>query len=355
MQGISAHVSRRILQRAVLASHSVTGLVFLRWVVVCTQAAGIVVTWPLWQVRVSPPMLPVFSGMSCGMAVPLLVSLGCVLFWPRWGTWLHLSLLLLAMLLDQMRLQPEFLSQALLLLGVSGSPHLRTMARFHLIALWFFAGFWKLTSPFYYTGDAQWLVHSLLPGSSPEWGVVFGVCVAVGEMALSLGAVCLATRRWAAMAGYGLHLGAVLLLAFGLDWDAAVWSWNLALAMASLVLIGGWQTSVRDTWACSTPATRAAVLVLLLLPCGYLFGLVETYLCHVLYSNHAPIAVIHSPANGTSRIIDTRPELKVPVPQVERLYRQYFAAVAQPGDRLEIRDPRLWFRWRGIERTTVSH
>ena len=52
----------------------------LRWFVVCTQAATIWLTWPLWQVRISPPLLPLADVYQIDFGHLLLGSLA---LWPR--------------------------------------------------------------------------------------------------------------------------------------------------------------------------------------------------------------------------------------------------------------------------------
>jgi hypothetical protein len=101
-------------------------------------------------------------------------------------------------------------------------------------------------------------------------------------------------------------------------------------------------------------ALRLAVGLILLSPLAYDTGFIDTYLCHVLYSSHAPLAWIRTP-DGRRELIDTRPQLKVPVPQIERLYVRYFAAVAGPGDELEIFDPRWCGRWRTREHRVIGY
>ena len=81
-----------------------------RWLVVGAQAVTLGLTWPLWQHRTMPPMLPAVDIPSPDMGWPLLGSLVLVLAAPRWGVALHGILLLAAILMDQMRLQPEFIS-----------------------------------------------------------------------------------------------------------------------------------------------------------------------------------------------------------------------------------------------------
>jgi len=324
-----------------------------RWFVAFTQAATIWFTWPLWNARLSPPLLPMVDVPHIDFGFLLLGSLLVVLVHGRIGIVAHTVLLGGAMLSDQMRLQPEFISQAILLWGTLPSRPARAVCRAHLIALWFFAGFNKLLSPLYFSGDARWLVVSFYPEASEALSSGIGVAIALAEIGLAVCAFGRRTRPIAVGLAYAIHLGIVVTLAFGLHWDAAVWPWNLALAVAGYAMIGSWKESVGEQWRQLTVAARGAVALILLLPFGYFAGLVDTYLCHILYSNHAPLAWIRT-ADGRRELVDTRPQLRVPVPQIERLYTAYFAATGQPGDELEIVDPRLWYRWRGTNRRVIS-
>ena len=141
-------------------------LQLFRCLLVAAQGATIVVTWPLWQVRFSPPMLPVLGGPQWNFGLLLLASLGYVLWRPRLGLLAHTCLLIVAAAQDQMRLQPEFISLTILLWGTLPSRGAQLTARVHLIALWFFAGLHKLTSPGFATGDAHWLVTSFVPNAT---------------------------------------------------------------------------------------------------------------------------------------------------------------------------------------------
>ena len=328
--------------------------VTFRWLLVATQSATILTTWPLWNVRTSPPMLPVWNGPSVSFGLLLLASLAVILFRPRLGIILHAALLLVAMSLDQMRLQPEFISQAILLWGTLPSRTARTICRAHLIALWFFAGLHKLLSPGFYTGDAHWLVTSFFSDVSPTLTAFVGLVIAGSEITLAVMALLPTMRKNAVRLAYALHLGILCILMFGLHWDEAVWPWNLALAVAGQVMIGSWKGKLKLDFRRLKFVARAAVAFILIGPLAYYPGLLDTYLCHVLYSNHAPNAWIQHADDETS-YIDTRPQLKVPDPQIHRLYEAHFQAVAQPGDRLEIFDPRLWYRWRRIDQRVITY
>ncbi len=324
-----------------------------RWLVVCTQAATIWITWPLWQVRLNPPLLPAANVPQIDFGYLLLGSLALILIHGRIGVVAHTVLLAGAMLSDQMRLQPEVISQAILLWGTLSWRGARSACRTHLVALWFFAGFNKLLSPLYFSGDARWLVVSFFPQASEGISTAVGAVIALTEIGLAVCAVIPRTRPIAVGLAYAVHLGIVVTLAFGLHWDAAVWPWNLALAVAGYALIGSWKGEVGAELRQLSIAARGAVALILLLPCGYYLGLVDTYLCHILYSSHAPLAWVHT-ADGNHTLVDTRPQLRVPVPQIDRLYTGYFAATGNPGDELEIVDPRLWYRWRGTDRRVIA-
>ena len=328
--------------------------VIFRWLLVATQSATILTTWPLWNVRTSPPMLPVWNGPHLSFGLLLLASLVVILFLPRLGIILHSAMLLAAMSLDQMRLQPEFISQAILLWGTLPSRSARTICRAHLVALWFFSGFHKLLSPGFYSGDAHWLVTSFFPDASPALSTFVGLVIAVSEISLAVLALLPTMRTYAVRLAYGLHLGIVCILMFGLQWDEAVWGWNLALAVAGQVMIGSWKGELKLDFRRLKLVARAAVAFILIGPFSYYSGLLDTYLCHVLYSNHAPVAWIRH-ADGQAEYVDTRPQLKVPVPQIHRLYEAHFQAIAGPGDRLEIFDPRVWYRWRRIDQRVITY
>jgi hypothetical protein len=201
-----------------------------RWFVVYMQAASIWITWPLWNVRLSPPQLPAMAVPQIDFGWLLLGSLLIILIHGRIGVIAHTVLLAGAMFSDQMRLQPEFLSQAILLWGTLPIRGARAACRAHLIALWFYAGLNKLTCPLYYSGDARWLVGAFFPQASEMVSSTVGVVIALAEISLAVCAVLPRLRLLAVGLAYALHLGIVVTLAFGLNWDAAVWPWNLSLA-----------------------------------------------------------------------------------------------------------------------------
>ena len=314
-------------------------------IVLLMHCLNLLVTWPLWQVRSETPMLPMWEWLPIDSG-PWLIGLllGC-LFRPRFFLLIHTVFLLVAMSLDQMRLQPPVISHLILLWSLSGRGPSRLVGRAHLIALWFYAGFYKLVSDDFITGEVHWLCRSLCPGLPVSWEPGIGILIAAGEMALAVWAVIPATRLFASRLACGLHIGVIFVLSpIGLDWDPAVWPWNLSLAVSALVLFGE-SGSQRYECAAELPRfrghafCRSLAMIFLLLPIGYQLGFSETYLCHLLYSSYVPQAWIVT-GDGDVRPIETRSRLHVPVPQIRRLYEEYFRAIERVGDRLVIDDPR---------------
>ena len=326
-----------------------------RWVLILTQATTILVTWPVWQIRTAPPMLPAVSWLQLDMGPLLLISLAMICVAPRCGMLVHTALVVWAMGLDQMRMQPPIISQVLLLWSTLPGRSAVTIGRVHLLALWFYAGAYKLLSPYYVQGDPQWLLRSLYPSATDGMCLAFAWMVICAELGLAFGAWFRRTRFVAGPAAFAVHLGILFSLSpMGINWDPAVWAWNFALALSGLVLIQGWETRLLDDLRGGPAWLTAVAAVLLLAPLGYSFGVVDTCFCHLLYSNHVPQARIHT-ADGSVTLIDTRPQLNVPVPQIPRLLRAHFQAVGGPADRLEVWDPRWWYRHRGLEFVWFTH
>jgi hypothetical protein len=328
---------------------NVRPVVLFRLVVAAAQAATILITWPLWQVRSAPPLLPALPLPQWNMGAWLLASLALALVTPRVGVAVHFLFLTIAFLMDQTRMQPECISLALLLLGAPPNRSAVMMARTHLIALWFFAGFHKLVCPGYYMNTVPRLFAGIL-GESPPLPLMFDVirgAMAMFEIALALFALAPATRRLAAVLACLFHLGVFLYLAMRVHWNQAVWPWNIALAFAGFALIWPWKPSYGADWLECPRAIKAIALLILMSPAGFYFAWVDPYLAHCLYCKNTPYAVIET-AEGKRRPIDAYGSLNVPLPPNHRLFVQYFERVASPGDKLIVTDPRWWAAQRGF-------
>jgi uncharacterized membrane protein YphA (DoxX/SURF4 family) len=332
----------------------------LRYLLLLCQAASVVVTWPLWQARgMSMPNLPIFEShlptwlnIDCGWL--LLGSLLLVLVRPLWGMIVHSLVLLGAIALDQMRIQPEFVSLAILLWGTTGKSPTLLLARSHLVALWLFAGLHKLLSPDYWhdTGPQNFL--DTFPALSPAVAQRLAVAMAATEMLLGILLLIPRTRRAGAWIAFALHAG-ILCSLVSLEWNQAVWPWNLALAFAGFGFCWNWRESPLATVRKVGWTWSFAAVIVLASPALFYCNLLDAYLCHCVYSSNTPSATyFHGIEEGESLSTRSFAQLNVPFPPAHRLYEQYFRNVAQPGDVLEIEDPRPWARRYGYSQRALE-
>lgn len=355
----------------------------LRGLVAACQATSVLLTWRLWQVRVgdeAPPNLPIFDlALLDRLQVPfgeaLLLTLVVAIIWPRIGAIAHGVVLAMAICLDQLRIQPEFISLAILLAGTLPRSGPLLLARCHLIALWFWAGLHKLLSQEYLQTTGPDLVLGLLPGATARQAMMLGVGTAIVELSLGLAAVYPATRRGIPLVAALLH-GIVLLTLVARGWNTAVWPWNLALAVAGYGFFPGWNEPL---WAWNTAAGppiessiasrrsipspgpmqqriwQSVAIALLIYPGLFYLNLCDGYLAWCVYSSNVPEAVIYdSRSPEGERLFDRAfAPLNVPFSPAVRLCEQYFHRVGQIDDRLEIDDPRPFSRWRGHEKRTL--
>jgi hypothetical protein len=329
----------------------------LRWIAVAAQAGTICITWPLWMVRHYPPqapMLPAFGlpieGLPQFNVLPLLLaSLVLVLFFARAGVILHIAALVFAMMLDQTRIQPQCISFALLMVGSLESPGAKLIGRSHLIATWFFAGLHKLLSAGYFQRVVPFMMTGLFDKVDPAVYMLVGVTAAGFELCVGLLAVVPRTRWLAAAMACAMHLMIAGWLAFRLGWNADVWPWNIVLAFAALLLLWRWRTTLGEDWRSCSRLAKGAVLLILISPLGFYFGLVDAYLAHCVYTGNVPEAKIVLPDGAEVRLDTVASSLNAAMPPAERLYAAYFRQVGLPGELLIIHDPRWWARVRGYE------
>lgn len=325
------------------AGPSVEILAF-RWLVVLCQATTIVLTWPLWRNHENPPMLPALALPAFDVGSLLLLSLALVIFLPLGGIAFHTLIMLYAVLIDQTRLQPEFVSLLFLMWGTLPFPTTRALVRAHLISLWFFAGFHKLVSPGFIDGTAQWILSAFLEDPHP-W-LQANVGYIIGSMEISLGLLAIFSRTrwlvgWLAVAVHGGIL--FVLLPTGNDWNSAVWPWNVALALAGFVFIARWQESAVSLFTRCQIAIRPLMLWVLLAPLGFYVGITDAYLAHHVYSSST--ATVESSAFSSAASWEA---FNVPMPPEHRLYKQYFEITCNDGDIMVITDTRWWYREKGL-------
>lgn len=299
------------------------------------QMATIVATWPLWRHRAGPPNLPVFEVLaSVPWAVPLLVAAVVAMIRPRVGALAFCGLFALSVLGDQIRLQPEVVSLALLMVAPAFGAQGRTVARWHLATLWLWAGIHKALSLGWPSLGASFVADSLrAPGLRP----VVAVLLPAVEIGLGLCAMSRRTWRLAAWGGLVFHLGTLVTLAVLARWGEAVWPWNLALALCAFLLFA--RPEPAPAAAPVRPATRAIAAALVVYPGLFYVGWGDVYLAHNLYTANLPRAVACNadglscgPAPGSDLIY----RISVPLPPEARLFRRLFDQSCAPGTTLKL-------------------
>ncbi|MCU0720564.1 MAG: hypothetical protein MUC83_12720, partial [Pirellula sp.] len=120
-----------------------------------------------------------------------------------------------------------------------------------------------------------------------------------------------------------------------LNWNYSVIPWNLASAILGFRILCNSQTSLpAKSWEC------VVAVLLLLYPAGFYVGWVDHGISFVFYSDNKPDGLI-STSNELKKIRGWT-NINVPFPNERRLLRRNFEASAKPGDKLHIRDPRVW-------------
>ena len=321
-------------------------------------------TWPLWQPRSagdSPSNLPISDWLLGSLQVPLgetlLLSLAIALIWPRTGTVAHGVLLALAMALDQLRIQPEFVSLAILLAGTLPGRGPLLLARSHLISLWLWAGLHKLASSGYLLETGPQMAQGLFAGLSEGQAIAIGTAMALAELTLGVISVHPLSRRSTPVMAAILH-GGILLALVHRGWNTAVWPWNLALAAAGYAFFAHWTDPLWSrpplpprTWH----LWQAAAAMMLAYPALFYLNLCDGYLAWCVYASNTPEAVVYDrrTPDGERLFLRAYRPLNVPFSPAVRLYEQHFRRTAQPGDVLEITDPRPLSRWQGKHKRTL--
>jgi hypothetical protein len=316
-----------------------------RYHIVCAAAAvaqivTVWLTWHLWAHRSAPPNLPLADWLSAiPWGWPLLVLCVLCAVRPRWGGPAFAVALLLACLGDQMRLQPEVLSIAVLMVAPAYGGNGRSIARWHLCSLWLWAGVHKFLSRGWAAagGGADFIVQAY---GHPGW--LWVVVIALPLCQIGLGVTALWPRLWK-LTGVGaplLHTGVLVTLSpLIADWNSAVLPWNAAVAVCAPLLF----LSQRDA-AFPSRAVIGVAAVLLAYPALFYVKVMDAYPSHNLYSTNVATAKV-CPNGGekcSTKMFDTWDELNVPVPPEPRLYRQSFEKQCRPGDELVITGIQTW-------------
>lgn len=318
---------------------------------ILSQLATLVVTLPTWQVRSSPPNLPLFDLPQIPLLWLILIFASAIVPWwlRRIGSWIHLAVLVLACVWDQFRIQPQFYFGWVFIYAAadsSASSAIREpgmgwrFCRCALLALWFWAGLHKLLSPEWFDYRSFEFLKGM--GVSPSvQNLHWWFAALVGGSEVALAVVAILKPRVAAWLCVPLHVGIVLSLLIS-NWNFSVIPWNFSAAVFGFLVLresSDWKTDFREWLVGAT---------LLLLPSLFYVGIMDRAFSFVLYSGMTPSGIItHMDDRSEADSLNPKLEkirgwgkLGVPFPAEWRTLRQYFELTARKGSKLYIRDPR---------------
>jgi uncharacterized membrane protein YphA (DoxX/SURF4 family) len=348
-----------------------------------------------WQNRLSPPQLSawgMFDWLQFDYYLPLLGTLFAVLIVPRIALYLHSGLLLLAILADQTRLQPEFISSVILLWASLASTTLRTIGVLHLGTMWFYAGLHKLLAPRFYQNVSLYIFQTLMQlDISVNLAMLLGVVIAVAEMGLGLLVIWPRTRRIAAVLACGMHFMIFVCTTtlpmsahhwiqgehrlaehyfYPSAWFQPIWPWNLILMLSGFALLWNWTVTPRQLWRQSRLGLRIVILLMLVSPLLYYVGWLHPYLAHCLYSGNVVVAYVEYqptslpiPEQADARKIGSRrglgeevqAQLGLSLPPTEAIFRGYFDKTAQVGEVAVLQYPQALSLWSGVKERVIYH
>ena len=331
----------------------------LRFVLSACLALTVYLTWPLWESREYPPLLPFFNAPQINFNFLLLSSCITTLVIPRVGVALCWFVFLCSMCLDQTRIQPQIFSMLMLMLGTIGSSSGVLISRSSLVSQYSFAGLHKLVSPGYYTSFTSWIFGTTL---SQSCYLFISICFALSELAIGLGCFFPKFRKVSMFSAVLLHSGTLITLSpLFKNWNSAVWPWNFALLFATPCLVTSWQgKGFGNVWLDAGRWTKAWACSLILMPAGYYLGITDANLSSCLYSYNTPKAFICTAFNKQNLSDISYEYLNVPLPPARRLFYPFFSAVGRSGTWLQVDDPRWFFggqwktQWDDIEKSPIE-
>ncbi len=324
------------------------------FLVVCVvaQLATVLITWPLWELRqslVNVPWITALPQMPYGIL--MVAGLVGVLVSPRrYGLAIHLAILLLAILSDQTRCQPQVLWVAVLSIGCVFD-RAKQFCVWALVSLWLWAGIHKAISSEWYQGNAFQLMQQAGVSDPLRWCYWFALFVAISEIAQ--GILAIYRPRIAAVTCFLLHLGIAGFMIF-IQYNFSVLPWNVCTAIvgtwlmfhAAVATKGPFKKFLTISSSAGSSGARGvgwfAVAALLILPAGFYTGHIRHCFAHVLYSGGLPLASI-SKTDGTVDQMLGWEVIRVPFPHEPRAFVDYFRLTAAPGEKLHIHEirPRL--------------
>jgi len=288
---------------------------FLLLAVLC-QAATILITWDVWQVRgleTAIPNLPWFATPpQFDFAWLLLASLVLTLVSPRhFGFYVYLLCLILAIATDQLRCQPQLISISACMAACI-FPAAKQFCVWYLIAMWVWAGLHKLLSPDWY-GEATYymLLRQQIQWEATRWvdhHALLATVVALAE--LGLGVLACRRPRTASPFCFLMHAGIATFLIVT-NWNFSVLPWNCCTATVGVWLLWTTNDNASPVSLPKPTAGKLAVAMILLSPIG-------------------------------SKVYEAITDLRVPFPHEPKAFIDLFQLTGKPGEKLHIREYRPW-------------
>jgi hypothetical protein len=272
------------------------------WVTLAALLAGMMMSANLWQLERNFPVLPIFGNQpfidawldKVLVALAILAYASFLLFRKAFLLAVFIGALLVVLLQDYMRLQP-WVYQYLLICMLVGLGILQkslkeplNSLRFILIAIYFYAGLFKINSTFFELAGITYLsfLTPHVPKDFMSIVVILGGAVPFIEMSIAVGLLTKTYRKLALIAALGLHAFIIVFVSIRLNWNPVIIPWNIAMMVMLLLLFPSsseylWKDVLLNKMR---PSHMALVLLVGMMPLFHFLGLWDTYPSFDLYS-----------------------------------------------------------------------
>jgi len=319
--------------------------------------SGIVASLNLWTTDRTYPLVPIFDSFAradwLGIITPITIIalLIGILLSPKWRylSVIFLFLLILIVLTDQSTLQPwvyqySFMLGVIAYTGIKSKSLISTTANLQLLigSIYILSGSYKLNADFF-VNTFPWLLSPVtdrllfLTNSLNS----LGIYIALFEIVLGVLLLVPRTRQLGIYCAVMMHIGILLLLSpLGLNWNSAIWPWNVT--MITLVLILFWNDkvpSIKYAFENKKLALSITVLFIVLPAIGHI-GHWDSYLSFSLYSGNTTGAYIQSSLVPSSRANVSgwsQSELNVPAYPEPRVYKSILQSICMQDSTASMR------------------
>jgi hypothetical protein len=272
------------------------------WVTLAALLVGLVMSANLWQLERNFPVLPIFGNQpfiaawldQVLLVLAILAYASFLLFRKALLLAVFLGALIVVLLQDYMRLQP-WVYQYLLICMLVGLGLLQKSPkgavhslRFILIAIYFYAGLFKVNETFFELAGITYLsfLTPYVPKNFMSILVIIGSAVPFIEMSIAVGLLTKTYRTLALIAALGVHAFIIVFVSVRLNWNPVIIPWNIAMmALVFLLFPSSSEYMWKDVLLNKLRPTHMALVLLVgVMPFFHFFGLWDTYPSFDLYS-----------------------------------------------------------------------